>query len=264
MQVFADDGACVDVRIDGANGDPIVLLAGFPLARDIWDTCAESLARRYRIVRPDLRGVGASSVPDGPYLMDLLAADVAAVLDALGIERATIVGHSMGGYVALAFARMYTERIARFALVCSRLAADTPEQVAARRHLADRVELERTMEPVVEAYLPRLFAPQTLRDRPELFESARRIARRNDPRGAAALLRGMALRSPSDDIAPDLKMPMVMVAGTGDAVIPVAEARTIATAFPHGRLSLCAGSGHLPMLEEPGAVTEALDQLLSE
>jgi 3-oxoadipate enol-lactonase len=264
MQVFADDGACIDVRIDGANGDPIVLLAGFPLTRDIWDTCAESLARRYRVVRPDLRGVGASSVPDGPYLMDLLAADVAAVLDALGIERATIVGHSMGGYAALAFARMYTERIARIVLVCSRLAADTPEQAAARRQLADRVELEQTMEPVIEAYLPRLFAPRTLRERPALFESARRIARLNDPRGAAALLRGMALRNPSDDIATDLKMPMAMIAGAGDAVIPVAEARSIAAAFPQGRLWLCERSGHLPMLEEPGAVTEALGQLLSE
>jgi 3-oxoadipate enol-lactonase len=264
MQVFADDGACVDVRIDGSNGDPIVLLAGFPLARDIWDTCAESLARRYRVVRPDLRGVGASSVPDGPYLMDVLAADVAAVLDALGIERATIVGHSVGGYVALAFARMFTERIARIALVCSRLAADAPEQAAARRQLADRVELEQSIEPVIEAYLPRLFAPQTLRERPELLESARRIARQNDPHGAAALLRGMALRNPSDDIAADLKMPMVMVAGAGDAVIPVAEAHTIATAFPRGRLWLCEHSGHLPMLEDPVAVAEALGQLLSE
>lgn len=264
MQVFADDGARVDVRIDGANGDPIVLLAGFPLARDIWDTCVELLARGHRVVRPDLRGVGASSIPDGPYLMELLAADVAAILDALGIERATIVGHSVGGYVALAFARMFTERIARFGLVCSRLNADTPEQAAARQELADRVELERTIEPVIEAYLPRLFAPRTLRERPALFESARAIARRNDPRGAAALLRGMALRNASDDIAPDLKMPMVMVAGAADAVIPVDEAHAIATAFPRGRLALCERSGHLPMLEEPGALTEALERLLSE
>jgi pimeloyl-ACP methyl ester carboxylesterase len=170
----------------------------------------------------------------------------------------------MGGYVALAFARMFTERIARFGLICSRLAADTPEQAVARQQLADRVERERTIEPVVDAYLPRLFAPATLHERPELFESACSIARRNDPRGAAALLRGMALRSPSDDIAPDLNMPMVMVAGALDAVIPVEEAHAIATLFPGGRLRLCRRSGHLPMLEEPGAVTEALEQLLSE
>ena len=264
MQVFADDGARVDVRIDGVNGDPIVLLAGFPLARDIWDICAQSLARSHRVVRPDLRGVGSSSVPDGPYLMDLLAADVAAMLDALGIERATIVGHSVGGYVALAFARMFTERIARFGLVCSRLAADTPDQAAARQQLADRVELERTIEPVIEAYLPRLFASQTLHERPELFESACALARRNDPRGAAALLRGMALRNAADDIAPDLKMPMVMVAGGADAVLGTEEARAIATAFARGRLHLCERSGHLPMLEEPGAVIEALERLLSE
>lgn len=264
MQVFADDGARVDVRIDGTDGDPILLIGGFPLSRDIWDSCAAALAQRYRVVRPDLRGTGASSVPDGPYLMEMLAADVAATLDALGIERATIAGHSLGGYVTLAFARMFSERVARIGLVCSRLASDTAEQGAAREQLADRVEREGTIEPVVEAYLPRLFAPETRLERPALFERARQIARRNDPRGAAAMLRGMALRSASDDIAPDLEMPMVMIAGSCDAVIPVEEARSIARAFPRGRLVLCERSGHLPMLEEPERVTQALEALLSE
>jgi 3-oxoadipate enol-lactonase len=264
MQVFADDGTRIDVRVDGANGDPIVLLAGFPLTRDIWDRCAEMLSRRRRVVRPDQRGTGASSVSDGPYLMELLAADVAAVLDALGNVRATIVGHSLGGYVALAFARMFTERVARIGLVCSRLRADTPEQASTRRQLADRIEREGSIEPVVEAYLPRLFAPQTRRERPQLYERACRIARKIDPRGAAATLRGMALRSASDDIAPDLDVAMVEVAGGCDAVIPLDEAMAIAQAFPRGRLALCERSGHLPMLEEPDCVIEALEGLVSE
>src|SRR5690242_21925192 len=122
MRVPADD-ATIDVLTEG-SGDPIVLIHGFPLTREVWDAQAAQLAQRSRVIRPDLRGMGASSVPEGPYLMETLAGDVAAVLDALGMERASIVGHSMGGYVAMAFCRMYAERVTRLALVCSRLAAD--------------------------------------------------------------------------------------------------------------------------------------------
>ena len=103
--------------------------------------------QRCRVVRPNLRGTVKSERVDGPYLMERLAADVAAVLDALGIERAAVAGHSLGGYVAMAFARMFAERVSRIALICSRLAADTPEQAAARRDLADRVERENSVQP---------------------------------------------------------------------------------------------------------------------
>src|SRR6185437_12608597 len=135
MQVFTDDGTRVDVRIDGESGAPIVLIAGFPLTREIWNAQADSLSRTHRVIRPELRGVGNSSVPHGPYLMEVLASDVAIALDALGIERTAIAGHSLGGYVALAFARMFSERVTHLALVCSRLAADAPQRAAARAAL---------------------------------------------------------------------------------------------------------------------------------
>src|SRR5579884_3193697 len=140
MRVRSDD-AEIDVAAAG-SGDAIVLLAGFPLTREIWETHAAELARTHLVIRPDLRGIGSSSAPDGPYLMETLAGDIAAVLDALGIDRAAFVGHSLGGYVAMAFARMYTERVERLALVCSKLAADTPEMARSREDLADRAERE--------------------------------------------------------------------------------------------------------------------------
>ena len=262
MQVFADDGACIDVRIDGRKRESaVVLIHGFPLTREIWEVQSDALARTSCVLRPDLRGAGESSAPEGPYLMERLAADIAAVLDALGIERAALVGHSMGGYVALAFARMFTERVARLALVTSRLRADTSREAAARRDMADRTEREGSIEPVIEAYLPRLFAPRT-------YRSARRgRARiRNRPAqrcaGMAATLRGVALRASSEDIAADLDVPMLLLAGARDCVVEPQEARAIIAKFPRGRLVVCEESGHLPMLEEPQRVTQALESWL--
>lgn len=265
MQVFADDGARIDARVDGRQRDSaVVLIHGFPLTRAIWEAQGDALARMRLVLRPDLRGAGSSSAPEGPYLMERLAADVAALLDALGIERAALIGHSLGGYVALAFARMFTERTSALALVASRLRADTAEESAARHELAERVERERSAEPAIAAYLPRLFAPDTLAHRPDIVERAYAIARQNGPVGVAATLRGMGLRASSADIAEDLDVPMLMVSGARDGVIAPDEARSVVAMFRRGRLVLCGASGHLPMLEEPELVTETLESWLRE
>jgi 3-oxoadipate enol-lactonase len=264
MQVFGDDGIRIQVRVDGdATADAVVLIHGFPLAHEIWSAQIDALARSHRVIAPDLRGMGKSSVIDGPYLMESLAADVAATLDALGVDRAAVVGHSLGGYVALAFTRMFSERVTHLALVCSRLAADDDRQAKSRNELADRIERERSIEPVVEAYVPRLFAPQTLERGGEVVDRVYALARTLDVRGAAAVLRGMALRSSSEDIAADLNLPMVAIAGGCDALLGRQEAIAVAGVFPRGRLVVCERSGHLPMLEEPEGVTSALRDLLA-
>jgi 3-oxoadipate enol-lactonase len=245
----------VDVR---GRGTAIILLHGFPFEHQLWDAQITELARNHRVIAPDLRGMGRSALSSGPYLMEMLAGDVAAVLDGLAIERATIVGHSLGGYVALAFARMFVERVSALALVCSRLAADSPEQATARESLAARLETENSIEPALEAYFPKFFAARTLGENPLAIERAKTIARSIDPRGAAAMLRGMALRGDSYDIAPDLRMPVLVVAGRTDAIVPETEARAVAAAFPNAQLEWCERSAHLPMLEEPERVSDAL------
>jgi pimeloyl-ACP methyl ester carboxylesterase len=256
MRVRSDD-AEIDVATAG-SGDAIVLLAGFPLTREIWQTHAAQLARTHLVIRPDLRGIGASSVPDGPYLMETLAGDIAAVLDTLGIDRAAIVGHSLGGYVAMAFCRMYTERVSKLALVCSRLAADSAEKARDREVLADRAEELGSIEPVVEAYVPNLFVKRNVQEHPELLKRARQIASAVDPRGAAAMLRGMAQRVDSSDIAEDLEMPVLIAAGEEDGIVSLAEAEQMARSFPRAQLRVIARSGHLPMLENPGGLSEVL------
>ncbi|HMD01318.1 MAG TPA: alpha/beta hydrolase, partial [Candidatus Baltobacteraceae bacterium] len=133
------DGTEFEVRDEG-RGTAVVLLHGFPLAMETWDAQAAALAANARVVRLDLRGLGRSGVTPGPYLLEQVAGDVAGVLDALGIERAVIVGHSLGGYVAFAFYRMFAERCMGLGFVATRGSADDPQQVRSRIEMAERME----------------------------------------------------------------------------------------------------------------------------
>src|SRR5579862_396763 len=218
---IAVDAAEFDV-LDQGSGPAIVLLHGFPLARGIWDRVAERLARSARVVRYDLRGLGMTTVTPGPYLMESLAGDLVEILDALRLERAIVVGHSLGGYVALSFFRLFAERCAGLGLVCSRFSADTAEAAAGRIALAARAESE-GMHPVVDAFVPRYFAPHVYEDAPELVARARAIVERTDPRGAAAMLRGMAVRSDSRDLIEEMRLPVALVAGAQDQVTSLEE-----------------------------------------
>ena len=258
MQILVHDDVRIDVKSGGDGDDAVVLLHGFPLTNELWNEQIAALSPRHRVIAPDLRGMGKSSVVDGPYLMETLAGDVAAVLDALSIERATFVGHSLGGYVALAFARMYSERIARLALVCSRIEADTRERAKQRYALADEAERTDSTEAMLDVLIPPLFAQENEPPRAEIVEKIRKIARSNTPKGLAAMQRGMALRDSAADIAGDLSMPVLVVAGASDRLVNLAEADAVAQAFPNARLEVVQGSGHLPMAEAPEDLNRVL------
>lgn len=255
--------AQIDVRIAGDGTQTVVLIHGFPLSKAMWESQIPALARLARVVAIDLRGMGDSAVVAGPYLMESLAGDVAAVLDALDVRRATLVGHSLGGYVSLAFARMYVERLDRLALVCSRMIADTAQRAAARRELADDAERTNSNERIVESMIAGTLAQQTREHHPEIVQKFREIARKNDPRGLASMLRGMAMRDGSDDIAGDLDVPVLVVAAAADPLVDMAESRAMAAAFPAGRLAVLESSGHVPTLEAPEELSACLTSFIA-
>ena len=258
---LAFDGVRFDA-IDEGKGPAIVLLHGYPLAKETWDAQARALAARARVVRFDLRGLGRSSVPPGPYLMEVLAGDVAAVLDALGIERATIVGHSLGGYVAFAFYRMFAERCRGLGIVCSRASADDSATANARLALAERAENE-GIEPVADAFVPRYFAPDVYERRPDFVSRARAIVAATAPRGAAAMLRGMAARVASTDLFAEIEVPVVVVSAMRDAIVAIGEGPVIANGIRGAKLHVI-DCGHFPQWEAPEALDAALAALERE
>jgi pimeloyl-ACP methyl ester carboxylesterase len=254
------DATMFDV-LDEGRGTAVVLLHAFPLAKEEWDPQAAALASRARVIRPDLRGLGRSDVTAGPVLMESLASDVASLLDAFEIERAVIVGHSLGSYVAFAFLRLFAERVSGLGIVSGRPDADDAAGVRRRLDLADATEHD-GMQPLIDFYLPRLFAAEVYAERPTLVEDVRSMCGRTDPRGAAAVMRGMALRVAADDLLAEIAVPAVVVAGVRDGLIPIETQRALAAAIP-GAVIEEIDAGHMATLEAPRAVTAALERLVT-
>lgn len=264
------DGRRIGYDETSGVGTPLVLLHGFPLDRTTWDEQMPALAGR-RVIRIDLRGCGESEPSDGPALMETLAGDVAGVLEALDVPRAALAGHSIGGYVALAFFRMYAERVAGLGLIASHVNADGSQApaigapldsqrdlAASRDGMAERLEREGSMDAVIESYLPRYFAPSVYRERPELVKRLRAVMARQNAHGCAELQRGMKQRVAADDLLEDLDVPVLIVAGAQDAYIRADALRETAAAVRDATYVLLEDAGHLPQWEAPQQTADAL------
>jgi pimeloyl-ACP methyl ester carboxylesterase len=236
------------------QGTPLVLIHGYPLDHSIWDETAALLSGTFDLILPDLRGFGASASPADPYTMADMASDLAELLDKLGIQQAALAGHSMGGYVALAFARAYPLRLRGLGLVSSQVLADKPEGREGRYKTAASVA-ESGVQVVAEAMTPKLSADAKVQAR------VRSLIEQQTPAGVIGALKAMAGRPDSSDLLSSLSVPLVLIHGDADVLIPIERAREVQTAVPHARMFALGGVGHMPMLEAPSQVAEALKTL---
>ena len=160
--------------VDRGEGIPLVFVHGFPVDHSMWQGQIDGLAGECRVIAPDLRGFGRSSVTKGALTMGEMADDLDAMLDRLGIdERVVVCGLSMGGYVAFQFWARHAQRLGGLVLCDPRAAPDSPETAPARRATANPVVAEGPPA-LVDGLLPRLFAPRTPPESPEFIEQTRR------------------------------------------------------------------------------------------
>jgi pimeloyl-ACP methyl ester carboxylesterase len=241
---------------------PLVLLHGYPLSSTIWAEQQQRLSDYYRVITPDLRGHGKSDAPLGVYEMELMARDVLNLLDSLNIQKAAIMGHSMGGYVTLAAWKIASDRFAAFGMIGSQAGADSEEARQNRYKMADRVANEGS-RPVAEAVIPKLFAPDLPQDEP-IIEQTRAIIIGTKPDGIIGTLKGMAARPDSTEILSRINVPSLILTGDSDQLIPKERSLTMAEAIPNSTLATVENAGHMPMLEQPQATTMAIRNFLDE
>jgi 3-oxoadipate enol-lactonase len=254
-------GVNLAVEVRG-EGPAILFVHGYPLDRTIWRDQVEALEGFRRIV-PDLRGMGQSDAPDLGYGMSIYAADLAALLDALGIDQVILCGLSMGGYILFEFLRNWRSRVRGLVLMDTRAEADTPDGRRARDSAAATAR-ERGAAAVAESLLPKMLAPDTIERHPEVAERVRGLMAATPVAGMVGALAAMRDREGSETLLPTLAgLPTLVIVGEADSLTPPDQARALAQAIPGARLAIIPGAGHLPPVEQPEATTRSLREFLA-
>jgi pimeloyl-ACP methyl ester carboxylesterase len=217
--------------------------------------------RAWRIIVPDLRGYGESTVVPGKTTLDIFASDIAGLLDELAIQNVVIGGLSMGGQIVMEFCRLYPERVCGILLAATFCRAETAEGRRQRAAMADRL-LKEGMEPYAEEVLPKMVTPANLIALPGVADHVRGMMRATNPKGAAAALRGRAERPDYAKTLARLDVPALVVVGDKDAFTTRADAEQMRTLLKGSELVWIEGVGHMPNLESEGEFNEAMGRLL--
>ncbi|MEW6126122.1 MAG: alpha/beta fold hydrolase [Acidobacteriota bacterium] len=239
----------LDYRDEG-EGTPIIFIHAFALNQTMWDAQVAALKNQYRVITVDLRGFGASDVVQGTSHMEQMAADIHELMRQLAIEKAVLVGLSMGGYVLFAFYREFKEAVQALVFADTRATADTDEARASRLRSAEKAEREGSAA-IADETTPKLLGDTTLASNPELVKRVHAMQAANSPDGIAAAQRGMAARCDSTDLLSQIDCPTLVIVGTEDKLTPPAEAELIQRGIPHSTLRVIERSGHLANLETP-------------
>jgi pimeloyl-ACP methyl ester carboxylesterase len=243
---------------DIGTGAPILFVHAFPFDARMWEPQRAAQSATRRMLTPDLSGFGRARAFRPRSSLNAHADDIAALLDALAIPRATLLGLSMGGYISLAFARRHPGRLAGLVLADTRATADSAEAKAGRGAAIAKVKAEGVAS-LVDTLLPRLLAPNAAED---VRERVRRIAADQPPAGVIAALGAMRDRPDETPVLAALAVPTLVIVGEADALTPPAEAKRMAEALPHGSIAVVASAGHLSNQEAPAAFNAVLHDWL--
>lgn len=246
---------------DEGEGTPVLMVHGVGSDLESWDGVIQNLSDQRRYIRFDLRGHGQSKRTSGPYSLTDFAEDAIAMLDHLGIERAAIVGFSLGGLVAQAIALNFPDRVKCVSLI-STVAGRTPEEQARVNERADILAREGAIKHLANA-VDRWFTPEFEKAHPEVLEARRQKSLANDPESYVAAYRVLA----GSDLGAELhrvKTPVLIMTGENDIGSSPRMAKFIDDQIEDSELHILPRLKHSVLLEAPNQVAAHLEPFLAK
>jgi 3-oxoadipate enol-lactonase len=252
-------GVSLAVEVRG-EGPAVLFVHGYPLDRTLWSHQMDSIEGWQRIA-PDLRGMGESDAPDLGYSMNTYAADLAALLDVLGVDEVVLCGLSMGGYVCFEFLRHWRSRVSGLVLMDTRAGTDSPD-ARRGRELATTLAREGGPAAIADSMVSQLLSPATQR-RADIVGKVRYMIANTAVAGLVGALAAMRDRDESESLLPTLAdLPTLVLVGEDDPLTPPDEARRLVQAIPGAQLAVVSGAAHLPPIEQPEETTARLQSFL--
>jgi len=246
------------------SGQPLVLIHGHPFDRSMWQPQVDHFAGAgWRVIVPDLRGYGESTVIPGKTTLETFARDIASLLDHLGVAGHVIGGLSMGGQIVMEYYRLFPQRVRALLLADTYAAAETEHGRKERNDTADYL-LREGMASFATEVLPRMVAPRNIATMPAVADHVLAMMLRTSPEGAAAALRGRAERRDYVEMLSQVAVPTLVVVGSDDDFTSANDARFIQERIPDAVLAIIEEAGHMPNLERPGEFNATLESFLEQ
>lgn len=246
---------------DEGQGEPLLLIHGFPLSSEMYRPQRAGLSQRFRVITPDLRGMGRStSLPDpDDYSMAVYADDLVALLDELGIGQAIVGGMSMGGYVAFAMLRRHPDRVRALLLLDTKATPDTDEGRQGRFQMMQQARDEGAGA-IADTMLPKMLSERTRSEQPELASWLRELMAATPVEGMLGALHALAARPDSTDLLAGIMFPTLVVAGGADPITPPAVAQEMSDAIAGAELLVVDGAAHAANLERPEEINARIER----
>ncbi len=244
---------------DNGTGHAVVLLHGYLETLEIWSDFAKDLSKNLRVISIDIPGHGKSGRIADIHTMDLMAEAVDAVLKNLGIDKAVLAGHSMGGYIAMSYLANYPDKIAGLVMFHSNPFQDNDEKKANRDREIEIIK-QGKQEILFNTNVPKGFANVNLDKFKDKVEWAKAVAAKCRPEGIISLLEGLKIRPDRQDLLKYTNTPVLFILGKKDNYTDFDTMYTVACNAPRGEILVLEHSGHMGFIEEP---QKCLDSLTS-
>lgn len=244
--------------IDEGEGNPIVLLHGFCGSSRYWENIISELSNRYRVIAPDLPGHGQSETLLHGTTIEAISESIKGLIDGLNVGKVTMFGHSLGGYITLAFAEKYSEKLSGFSLVHSTAYPDSDEAKKGRQVNIEKVQ-QQGVRPLIDGLVPKLFSPDHKDEK--YVETAKEIGYVTTQEGTIHALQAMKDRPDRNHVLEKTELPVLLLAGEQDQIIPAEK--TFSVTKPNITHSIIKASGHMSMYENPEELNIVLQGFLT-
>ncbi|HTP12398.1 MAG TPA: alpha/beta fold hydrolase [Bacteroidota bacterium] len=242
----------------GAPGaTPIIFIHGFPFSHDMWEPQMRALPNQFRAIAYDLRGHGQSDVGDGQYNIEFFVDDLVGLMDHLVVERATVCGLSIGGYIALRALERHPDRFHGLVLCDTKSSPDSDEGRIKRAASLRSVKMN-GVSPFADEFVKTVFAPATFSAHPEIVEAIRSVIKGTSPLAVGGTLLALAARTDTTASLANIRVPTLILCGEQDLLTPPKESESMHAKIAGSTYRLIPSAAHLSNLENPAVFNDAL------
>lgn len=258
-------------ELHGSRGEYLILIAGLTRDHTIWSGLIDQLSKTYRVLIWDNRGAGQSDKPDEKYFVPLMAADLSALMDVLHIKKASILGHSMGGFMAMYLAALHSDKVRKL-IICSGCAVQSKNSIAylnsrvalVTKKLQQQIIASGATEDDIKNAMQWIYSPQFRNDPTKVAAIVKRELNNPFPQpGYAFIHQAQAcIEHDAQVILPNINAPTLILSGADDILMPPEVSDNLAKQIHGAKLEILPNAGHMLQLEQPAAFLEMVTGFL--